>query len=82
MGKSIHLKINITLLILVIILSAVGNFLAVSFGIIFAQVGSLLLGLVFILLYFHYESIASRRSNIILTNILLMLFATAIGFGI
>ncbi|NHJ85899.1 MAG: hypothetical protein FK734_10585 [Asgard group archaeon] len=80
--KSIYLKINTTILILVIIFSAVGNLLALTFGVINERVGSILLALGFILLYFHYESIASRRPNMIITSILLMIFAVVVGFNV
>ncbi|NHJ86611.1 MAG: hypothetical protein FK734_14185 [Asgard group archaeon] len=80
LGKSIHLKINITLLILVIVFSAVGNLFAVAFGIIYGQIGSILLGFGFILLFFHYETIASRKPNMIITSMLLMIYALIVGF--
>ncbi|MEA2071655.1 MAG: hypothetical protein U9O98_10255, partial [Asgard group archaeon] len=82
LAKSIHMQINITLLILVIAFCGVGNLLAITLGMIFVQIGSLMVGIGFILLYFHYESIAARKPNMIITNFLLTTYALAVGFNI
>ncbi|MFW9923981.1 MAG: hypothetical protein ACFFDW_11915 [Candidatus Thorarchaeota archaeon] len=80
--RSIQMKINIALLILVIVFCAVGNLLVVAFGIIIGRIGQLLLTLGFILLFFHYENIASRKPNMLITCFLLMDYALALAFNI
>ncbi|MBN1330089.1 MAG: hypothetical protein JXA54_11505 [Candidatus Heimdallarchaeota archaeon] len=80
--KSIHLKINIVVLIFVIILSAVGNLLAVTLNMLNSRIGQMLLSLGFILLYFHYESIASRKPHMFITSFLMMIFAVIVGFNV
>lgn len=80
--KSIHLRINITVLILVIVFCGVGNLIAIAFGMILGQIGQLMLGIGFIFLYLHYESIASRKPNMIITSFLLIVYALAIGFNV
>jgi hypothetical protein len=80
--KSIHLKINTTLLILVIVFSAIGNLLAISGVILYTIIGQILVGLSFIFLYFHYESLASSKVSKIITPFLLMTYAIVVSFNI
>lgn len=80
--KSIRLKVNINLLFVVILCSAVGNLLAIAFGMIAALVGQILISIGFIALFLHYETIATRKPNMLITGILLMLFAMVVAFNI
>ncbi|MBD3193361.1 MAG: hypothetical protein GF308_22185 [Candidatus Heimdallarchaeota archaeon] len=79
--KSIRLQININLLFVVILCSAVGNLLAIAFGMIAALVGQILISIGFIALFFHYESIAARKPNMLITGVLLILFAMVVAFN-
>jgi len=79
--KNIHLKIDTTLLLITIVLTGVGNLLTIVFWIIPLLFGLFLLSLEFITIYFHCESVVSRRPNFIMTGFLMMSYTVPVGFS-
>ncbi len=80
--KSVLLKVNIVWLFLGIACSSLGNFFSLTSSAILHMQGQILLGLGFLFIFFHYESIVSRRPHLWMTLVLVTLVAVASCFSL
>ncbi len=76
--KSKRLEVDINFILLALLFSSLGNIGAILPNNISNRIGSIIMGIGFIFIYFHYERIARAEPNLLIISTLFMFFAASV----